>query len=138
VKDTSTSFSAASLDEVFSKMDPFACKLITDDDKECGRFPIPIIRIVFLLSGNEASFRQYTPSAKPTSPPLFTSYDYVCAGFDPAFLRPIEDAALKSWERLVNGRNPETEYGKVEHDMLREQLPAGGSDGEYYSSWTDF
>jgi hypothetical protein len=47
VKNDSTSYTAESLDEVFSTMDPFTCKLISHMDQKAGRFPIPIIRIVF-------------------------------------------------------------------------------------------
>jgi hypothetical protein len=61
VKNDSTSYKDPSLDELFSKMDPFTCKLIDNIDKEDGRFPIPIIRIVFLLSGNNSFFKQHTP-----------------------------------------------------------------------------
>jgi hypothetical protein len=46
-----------SLDKMFSKIDPFECKLLKDIHKKEGRFPIPIIRIVFLLSGNGNSFK---------------------------------------------------------------------------------
>ena len=133
VKNDSTSYSDPSLDELFSKMDPFTCKLIDNIDKEDGRFPIPIIRIVFLLSGNNSFFKQHTPRNRRK--PLFTSYDYVCAGIDPGILRPIQDSSYASWTWLVNERDSEDSCNEEERAVLRSQFPGGGSSNEYYTTW---
>jgi hypothetical protein len=163
VRNNSTSYTNTSLDEVFSAMDPFACKLISDTDEEDGQFPIPIIRIVFLLSGNGASFRQhqYAPRAEqapkrarnraskqarkkaPKQAPecekrLFTSYDYVCAGVDPAFLGPVEESTHESWKTLVNKRDRWQKFYEVpEGEILRSQIPGGGSDVGHYKNWLE-
>ncbi|KAI0253774.1 hypothetical protein BJV78DRAFT_1152632 [Lactifluus subvellereus] len=80
VKNDSAAYGAGSLDDLFSKMDPFYCRLIYDIDKEDGRFPIPIIRIVFLLSVSDPYFKQHkyiSPSQGAATlrdgRPLFTS-----------------------------------------------------------------
>jgi len=41
-------------------MDFFNYNLINEKDEEDGQFPIPIIRTIFLLSGNGNSFKQHT------------------------------------------------------------------------------
>ncbi|KAH9021391.1 hypothetical protein EDB85DRAFT_1895706 [Lactarius pseudohatsudake] len=40
---------------IFQKMDPFKCGLLNDSDKVDGRFPIPIICILFSLSSKETT-----------------------------------------------------------------------------------
>ena len=117
-------------------MNPFTGKLINDIDKEDGRFLIPIIRIIFLLSGNGSSFKQHTPRAKHRNP-LFTSYDYVCAGIDPGIIRPIQDSSSALWRVLVNEGDPENLYCEDERAILRSQFPGGGSYNEYYTTWVE-
>jgi hypothetical protein len=102
---------AQSIDEVFQKMDPFQCNLINNSDKIDGRFPIPIIRLVFLLAEKESSFTQWThksPSQGATTledgRPLFTSYDYVCSGISPSHLGPTVDS-YDIWKVLVKAQD---------------------------------
>jgi hypothetical protein len=89
-----------SLDDTFKKMDPFDCNLIKSTHKKGGRFPIPIIRIVFLLSGNGDSFEQHTYTLDETHKnSCFTSYDFVCSGVDPNILLPVAETSRK-WKEL--------------------------------------
>jgi hypothetical protein len=156
VRNNSTSYTNESLDEVFSAMDPFACKLISDTDDEdgLGQFPIPIIRIVFLLSGNDASFRQhqYAPraeqapkQARKQAPKRLQSARSIClhrtimcAGVDPAVLGPVEELTSKSWKKLVNGRDRWQKFYEVPgKEILRSQIPGCGSDAGHYTSWLE-
>ena len=123
--------------DILEKMDPFACKLIDEIDKEDGRFPIPIIRIVFLVSSYDGPCFEQVPSPSGTNS-LFTSYDYVCIGIDPKILGPIEASSAQSWQTLVNKREPwESLYKVDEASILRTQIPGGGSNSEHYTSWMD-
>jgi hypothetical protein len=45
-----------SINEIFQKMDPFYCNLISDTDKVDGQFHIPIIQLVFLLAEKKPNF----------------------------------------------------------------------------------
>jgi len=148
VKNDSTSHGAGSLDDLFSKMDPFFCHLIYDIDKEDGRFPIPIIRIVFLLSVKDEYFKQHkypspSPRVSTTSSnapvnkrPLFTSYDYVCGGVSPKLLRPPQESPL-AWATLVNSRNDRSSLYEVDQPaVLRSLLPGDTSHDDHYSFWS--
>ena len=136
VKNDSTRYAGGSLDDLFLKMDPFKCNLIDKGDKEDGRFPIPIIRIVFLLSGNDTYVKQHTYHDHGKYRNLsFTSYDYVCAGVDSSNLRPVEDS---SWKALVNERDPWENFYPTKpaaSAVLRSQLPANASHEGHYESW---
>jgi hypothetical protein len=139
VKNDSTKYADESLDELFSEMEPFQCHLIGDDDKKDGRFPIPIIRIIFLLSGNGNSFKQHvrTPTPATCGRPLFTSYDYVCAGVDENILRPTREEPSK-WEALVNKRHDWDSFYNVDSpDILRSQIPASASHDGHFASWSE-
>jgi hypothetical protein len=143
VKNDSAAYGAGSLDDLFSKMDPFYCRLVYDIDKEDGRFPIPIIRIVFLLSVSDPYFKQHkyiSPSQGAATlrdgRPLFTSYDYVCAGVSPDILRPPQDSP-SSWATLVNKRDGWSSFYDVDvPSVLRSQLPGNASHNEHYTSWS--
>jgi len=146
VKDDSAAYGAGSLDDLFLKMDPFSCRLIYDIDKEDGRFPIPIIRIVFLLSASDHYFKQHrytSPSQGAVTlqdgQPLFTSYDYVCAGVSPDILRPPQESP-SSWATLVNKRDGWSSFYEVDDDdsarILRSQLPGSASHAEHFTSWS--
>ena len=113
VKNDSTAYEAGSLDELFTKMDPFNCNLTNDEDREDGRFRIPIICIIFLLFGNGNSFKRhtYTPGATGKKPP-FTSYDYVCSGVDDNFLAPTKGAVSK-WQVLLDKRDDWLPTGRM-------------------------
>jgi hypothetical protein len=129
---------------VFKKMDPFKCGLLKDSDKVDGRFPIPIIRIVFSLSApgkpalTRKTYKLPSEGAKilgEGGQPLFTSYDYVCSGVSPEILRPVEDSP-DIWAALVNKSDPwESFYEVTAPDVLRSQLPGCGSHEAHFCSW---
>lgn len=134
---------AGLINETFRKMDPFSCGLIDNSDKVDGRFPIPIIRLVFLLAENQANVIQQTyesPShgarTLQDEKPLFTSYDYVCSGVSTKYLRPI-DGSDEAWKALINRWNDwGSFYDVVAPGVLRSQLPGHGSHSEHFSSWS--
>lgn len=130
---------------IFKKMDPFTCGILNDSDKDdaSGRFLIPIIRILFNLSGREVgvSRMEYSvPSQGAESlgedgNPLFTSYDYVCSGVKPEFLQPVQDSP-DCWKTLVNKRDPwRSFYDVPEPSVLRSQMPGCGDDEAHFGSW---
>jgi hypothetical protein len=57
------------IDGLFSTMDPFSSGLVDSTDCPHGFFPIPIIRIIFLLAGNGAAFRSHAASRSATPQP---------------------------------------------------------------------
>jgi hypothetical protein len=130
-------------DEMFKKMDPFACSLLNNSDKVNGRFPIPIIRLVFLIAKKEeksaVTHKTYnSPSDGATSlgedgRPLFTSYDYVCTGISSSVLNVIEQSEAKQWNALAGEGN--IFDGVSAPDVLRSQLPGCGSDVGHFRSW---
>ena len=136
VKNDSNSYSSSALNELFSKMDPFSSGLINDKDKENGRFPIPIIRVVFLLSGNGNSFKQHMGPGASRRRPLFTSYDYVCSGVDENILGPTREWPSR-WQALINKWDDWSSFYDVEvPGVLRSQLPGSASHDEHYTSWS--
>lgn len=130
-------------DEVFKKMDPFGCSLLKDSDKVNERFPIPIIRLVFLIAKKEEKstflYKTYkSPSDGATSlgsdgRPLFTSYDYVCTGISPSILNVIKPSEAGQWGALAGEGN--IFDGVSAPDVLRSQLPGCGSDVGHFRSW---
>ncbi|KAI9444403.1 hypothetical protein BJY52DRAFT_1128237, partial [Lactarius psammicola] len=72
--------------EVFPSMDPLKCGLIEHSDLEDGCFPIPIIRILFSLYGNDPSTRHMEYEIRP----LFTTYDITCQGLSLKIFQPVE------------------------------------------------
>ncbi|KAI9445890.1 hypothetical protein H4582DRAFT_1901738 [Lactarius indigo] len=105
--------------EIFQNMDPFKCGLLDDSDKVNGRFPIPIIRILFSLSINKSEEPSFTQMIQP----LFTSYDYVCLGVDPNILRAVDP---DPWDSFYNVPVP---------NVLRSQIPACGNHEAHFISW---
>ncbi|KAH9179801.1 hypothetical protein EDB89DRAFT_2238751 [Lactarius sanguifluus] len=92
--------------KIFQNMDPFKCGILDLSDTEDGQFPIPIIRIVFSISGpdNITCMSYNKPSDGAVSlgkdgQPLFTSYDFMCSGI--GFFGPVRDS-LEVWRALVN------------------------------------
>jgi hypothetical protein len=95
--------------EIFQKMDPLGCGLLPKSAQVDGRFPIPIIRIVFALSSKEpaVTHKTYSSASKGTSSDSidhdgqlrFTSYDSWCSGVYPSILRPVEEAPVESVDR---------------------------------------
>ncbi|KAI0253034.1 hypothetical protein BJV78DRAFT_235120 [Lactifluus subvellereus] len=99
--------------KLFRKIDPFEWGLLdkSDLDKSSGRFPIPIVRIVFALRGKQTTVTpmSYSSSSKGASSssfdkhgePRFTSYDYWCSGIGPGLLQPAEGAHEK-WKGVLD------------------------------------
>lgn len=131
--------------EVFQKMDSFGCGLLSkskDKSKKQSPFTIPIIRILFLLSGTLDNVEPwvYSPpsdGATTLDEPLFTSYDFVCSGVSPAMLRPITTHP-ESWKALVNKRSDWVDFieSSEEKEILCSELPGSGSDAAHFSGWS--
>jgi hypothetical protein len=137
VGNRSTQSGSRFLDDMFSKMDPFDCGLIKD--LKDGRFPIPIIRIIFLLSGDGSGdnnyFRQHTSSIDRKKA-RFTSYDFVCSGITDILL-PTQGVSPK-WRELLDGAGGwGSLYDVGEPNILRSQLPASAKHAGHYTSWSD-
>lgn len=129
--------------EVFKKMDPFECGLLDKSSKT--PFTIPIIRILFSLSGDNLAVepQQYErPSDGAVTlgkdrQPLFTSYDYVCSGVDPNTLQPVQGRP-ELWRALVNKRTDWHDFlgaSEEERKILCSELPLGGMDDAHFSRW---
>jgi len=139
--------SLESQDEIFKKMDPFACGLLHNSDCVDGNFPIPIIRIVFALCHGESVPSGVTRMTY-TSPSLgssylddggqskFTSYDFWCSGVDPGIISPVKEAP-ESWRALVERADPwKAVYNDaLDSDTLRSQLPACGDKYSHFDTW---
>ncbi|KAH9176091.1 hypothetical protein EDB89DRAFT_1882102 [Lactarius sanguifluus] len=130
--------------EIFRKMDPFDCGLVTGPD---FYFPIPIIRIVFALNGKEnkdlgVTRKTYTsPSDGALSTdrggrPRFTSYDFWCSGIYPNIFQAVEEAPER-WRALLDDVDPWRKFynGARFPDVLRSQFPACGSSEAHFNSW---
>ncbi|KAI9452701.1 hypothetical protein BJY52DRAFT_1225998 [Lactarius psammicola] len=126
---------------IFRKMDPFKCGLLGDSDKVDGRFPIPIIRLLFSLSGpGGVTQMTYNNPSEGTAclddgHPLFTSYDYVCSGVSPKYLKPVEKSP-DTWTALVNKPDQWSSFYNVPaQNVLHSQIPGCGDHEAHFSSW---
>jgi hypothetical protein len=129
---------------LFRKMDPFKCGLLNESDKEDGRFPIPLIRIVFSLAGTtdphltRAVYKEPSDGAETLGTdgrPLFTSYDYICSGMSDTILQPVK-GSQGAWEALANTRDQWKDFYDVPMpSVLRSQLPGCGEDEAHFGSW---
>ncbi|KAI9449302.1 hypothetical protein BJY52DRAFT_1227846 [Lactarius psammicola] len=126
---------------IFRKMDPFKCGLLGDSDMVDGRFPIPIIRLLFSLSGpGGVTQMTYNNPSEGTARlddghPLFTSYDYVCSGVSPKYLKPVEKSP-DTWTALVNKPDQWSSFYNVPaQNVLRSQIPGCGDHEAHFSSW---
>ncbi|KAH9015441.1 hypothetical protein EDB83DRAFT_2321310 [Lactarius deliciosus] len=136
-----SSASGSDYASIFKKMDPFKCGLLGDSDKVNGRFPIPIIRILFSLMSSEKNLTQMmyevpTDGAEDLKDgrPLFTSYDFMCSGVD-TFLRPV-DQSPDAWKALVNKPDQWRSFYNVPvPNVLRSQMPACGDNEAHFNSW---
>ncbi|KAH9009201.1 hypothetical protein EDB83DRAFT_2234923 [Lactarius deliciosus] len=137
--------SEAAQDQIFKKMDPFACGLLSLDKLE-RRFPIPIIRIVFALCSSKASgvnCKTYSSPAMGASyvdqdgQPYFTTYNFWCSGIHKDFLNPIEDFPDK-WIAMANKADSWRSFynGSLDPSVLRSQAPGSGLDPSHFDSWS--
>jgi hypothetical protein len=134
--------------DVFPNMDPFACGLLRDSDLEDGRFPIPIIRLLFLLARGtpEVRRKEYTlpslgvgttsSSLATNGLPSFTSYDFVCQGISPEIFRPVNHLP-DVWEALINKSQWASLYSMSVPEVVRAQLPGCGSDEGHWTPWVE-
>jgi hypothetical protein len=129
----------------FQKMDPFQCGLIDKSDDN-SLFPIPIIRIVFALRGNQSkvTYMRYSSPSKGAllasldkcGEPRFTSYDFWCSGIGPNLLQPVGTADQK-WNGLLNKLDRWDSFYKhsLAPDVLRSQFPASSCDKSHMNRW---
>ena len=137
VGNRSTQSGSRFLDDMFSKMDCFDCGLIKD--LKDGKFPIPIIWIIFLLSGDGSGdnnyFRRHTSSID-CKKARFTSYDFVCSGIMDIPL-PTQGVSLK-WRELLDGAGGwGSLYDVGEPNIFHSQLPASAKHAGHFTSWSD-
>ncbi|KAI9430204.1 hypothetical protein H4582DRAFT_1820313, partial [Lactarius indigo] len=126
--------------KIFQNMDPFKCGILDLSDTEDGQFPIPIIRIVFSISGPDSiTCMDYNkPSDGAVSlgkdgQPLFTSYDFMCSGI--GLFGPVGDS-LEVWRALVNKPDRWSSFYNVPvPNVLRSQLPGCGDREGHFDSW---
>ncbi|KAH8993716.1 hypothetical protein EDB92DRAFT_2113656 [Lactarius akahatsu] len=131
--------------DAFPNMDPFKCGFLDESDLEDGKFPIPIIHLLFSLSSTKGS-----PPSVTVAPPKdtasrrgnepnsnFTSYDFVCTGVDENILQPVVES-LDVWASLVNSSNPWSSFYSVPvPDVLRSQLPGCGTNEGHWMNWVE-
>ncbi|KAI9444320.1 hypothetical protein H4582DRAFT_2071891 [Lactarius indigo] len=126
--------------KIFQNMDPFKCGILDLSDTEDGQFPIPIIRIIFSISGPDSiTCMDYNkPSDGAVSlgkdgQPLFTSYDFMCSGI--GLFGPVGDS-LEVWRALVNKPDWWSSFYNVPvPNVLRSQLPGCGDREGHFDSW---
>jgi hypothetical protein len=133
---TESESKSGTLDDMFLKMDPFDCILIKPEDDQDGRFLIPIIRIIFLLSDNDNFFKQHTSSINKESPSRFTSYDFVCSGVHSDFLLPTKGMA-SDWKKLVDQVDDWRSFYDENQPNIRSQLPALAKHEGHYKAWSN-
>jgi hypothetical protein len=131
--------------ENFQKMDPLGCGLLLESDQVDGKFPIPIIRVVFALCNSKApavTHKTYSSPSEGASSvdkhgqSRFISYDFWCSGIGPSILQPVEEAPER-WAALVDSSDPwRIFYNDAPvPDLLRSQFPACGSNRAHFDSW---
>ncbi|KAI9436768.1 hypothetical protein BJY52DRAFT_1097803, partial [Lactarius psammicola] len=135
--------SEAAQDQIFKKMDPFACGLLSLEDRT---YPIPIIRIVFALCTNKlpgVAHKAYTSPLEGASyldadgQPCFTTYDFWCSGISGDVLQPVKEAPQR-WAALVDKADSwRTFYNSsLDPSVLRSQTPGSGVDPSHFDSWS--
>ena len=134
--------------EIFQKMNPFDCRLLDDSDKVSGRFPIPIIRILFSLCNREPpgvtcmnyeEEKETLESVRKSKRKevLFTSYDYVCTGISPKVVRAVGECS-ETWEGMLDmSEQWRRFYDGPAGGVLRAQMPGCGDQQAHFSSWLD-
>ncbi|KAI9429233.1 hypothetical protein H4582DRAFT_2089709 [Lactarius indigo] len=126
--------------KIFQNMDPFKCGILDLSDTEDGQFPIPIICIIFSISGPDGiTCMDYNkPSDGAVSlgkdgQPLFTSYDFMCLGI--GLFGPVGDS-LEVWRALVNKPDWWSSFYNVPvPNILHSQLPGCGDREGHFNSW---
>ncbi|KAH9082179.1 hypothetical protein EDB83DRAFT_620620 [Lactarius deliciosus] len=130
--------------ELFRKIDPFVCGLVSKGDE--SNFTVPIIRIVFSLGGKKPSLERMNYDSPDqgavtlyrSGQPKFTSYDFWCSGIGPDLLRPVdEDQAQHEWAMLLRKSQKWHNVFSVsmDPDVRRTQIPGGGGHEGHYNAW---
>jgi hypothetical protein len=137
--------------EIFPNMDPFKCRLLDKSDLQDGKFPIPIICLLFSIStGGQSSVKKYEESSTNSSTkrekkgkpkenldPIFTTYDYECTGVSEDILQAVGESP-DLWAKLVNRPDQWASFYDVpEPDVLRSQLPGCGTDKGHWGNWAE-
>ncbi|KAH8998873.1 hypothetical protein EDB86DRAFT_3075930 [Lactarius hatsudake] len=128
--------------ELFQKIDPFVCGLVSKDDE--SSFTVPIIRIVFSLGGKEPSLERMNYNSPDqgavtlyrSGKPKFTSYDFWCSGIGPNLLHSVDEAQHK-WKILLGKSQKWNNVFSVsmDPDVRRTQIPGGGGHEGHYNAW---
>ncbi|KAH9175259.1 hypothetical protein EDB89DRAFT_2092796 [Lactarius sanguifluus] len=127
---------------LFKKMDPFLCELVSKDDRP--GFTVPLIRIVFALGKGEPSFKrmrynsleQGAATFDVNGQPQFTSYDFWCSGIGPDLLQPVDENKTK-WVTLLGktDRWDRVFSTSTAPDVRRSHYPGGGDNKDHYGAW---
>ena len=134
--------------DLFRKMDPFHCGLLDKSDRNvsCSPFPIPFIRIIFALRGNQSkvTHMRYSSPSEGALPaglddcgePCFTSYDYWCSGIGPKLLQPV-GTAYEKWKELLDKTDPWASFynRSLAPDIMRSQFPASSCHESHMNGW---
>ena len=135
--------SEAAQNQIFKKMDPFACGLLNLEDR---KYSIPIIRVVFALCTNKVpgvAHKVYTSPVEGASylgddgQPWFTTYDFWCLGISGEVLQPVKEAPER-WAALADKADSwRTFYNNsLDPSVLRSQTPGSGLDPSHFDSWS--
>ena len=123
------------INNIFPNMDPRKCRLLDESDIEDNVFPIPIIRLLFLLSSEEdCVIREEGPHE---TSPYFTSYDFICHGVGEKVFRPVQDCP-DVWASLINKSPWASLYDTPVSDVVRAQLPGCGYHEDHWTWVEDF
>ncbi|KAI0267789.1 hypothetical protein BC834DRAFT_58548 [Gloeopeniophorella convolvens] len=129
--------------ELFRNMDPFHIKLFDSKDPDAGA--VPIIRIVFSLGGDEASFQQMS-YAEPQEAahskyfvnghPRFTSFDYWCSGISGETLGPAAESSAQ-WVALARTACDRAIFSETAsaESMQRKTYPCGSTVLTHWREW---
>ncbi|KAH8991830.1 hypothetical protein EDB83DRAFT_2534946 [Lactarius deliciosus] len=113
--------SKAAQDQIFKKMDPFACVAKRRES---------IARLTHHL-------RWVASYVDQDGRPYFTTYDFWCSGIHKDFLNPVEDFPDK-WIAMANKADSWRSFynGSLDPSVLRSQAPGSGLDPSHFDSWS--
>ncbi|KAH8992520.1 hypothetical protein EDB92DRAFT_1858291 [Lactarius akahatsu] len=119
---------------LFKKMDPFLCELVSEDDRP--GFTIPIIRIPSFKRMRYNSPEQGAATFDVNGQPQFTSYDFWCSGIGPDLLQPVDEDKTQ-WVTLLDktDRWDRVFSTSTAPDVRRSHYPGGGNNQGHYGAW---
>jgi len=118
--------------ELFRKMDPFVCQLLSKEDS--SQFTVPIIR---RYMRHQKTVRR--PSMLTNGPSSHRN-DFWCSGIGPGIFQPVDEGnseAQEKWATLLG----ETDtwggvFSTLEAPRVRRlHYPAGGADIAHFDAW---